>query len=331
MHSASRLLQVAVPNHLGDAVMALPSLHRLASVLGDTQLRLVGRPLAALVLDGQGPWPEVSPDWQSDPGGAALLLAPSLRVAVAAVRSRCAVRVGTPTDWRRPLLTHSVSASIRSHHQRDIYTAAVDSILAVLAGRRGSPLSGPADFCVQPDSTPPLFVVDPEGYEWWESAGGPEVVFHPWAAGNAAKRWPLDRWVELGRHCGSVAVTGGPAGQDAAFAERLADRLGAPCAAGPSALSPAAWGALAQAASDVVLPDTGLAHLASAAGVCPVVLFGATAPARYAPDRARVLCADSMAALKPAQVLAELKSLNQSVDADLGSAPAEASAEATLQ
>jgi len=128
-----------------------------------------------------------------------------------------------------------------------------------------------------------------------------------------------------------VAVTGGPGGQDAAFAERLAAVLGAPCAAGASALSPAAWGALAQAANHVVLPDTGLAHLASAAGVSPVVLFGASDPARYAPNRARVLCGDSMDALKPAQVLTELRRLNQPSAAALGAPPVDVFDGAALQ
>ena len=286
--------------------MALPSLHRLASALPDTRLRLVGRPLPALVLNGQGPWSEVSPDWEVDPGGAALLLAPSFRAALGAVRSRCSVRIGTPTDWRRPLLTHSVSASIRSHHQRAIYAAAVDDTLAELAG--WTPHHSSAKRAKSDEAEPacPPFVVAREGRQWWESVGRPKLILHPWAAGSAAKRWPLDRWVQLGRRCSSVAVTGGPSGQDAALAHRLADALGVPCAAGDSALSPAAWGSLAQAAGDVVLPDTGLAHLASAAGVLPVVLFGATDPARYAPMGARVLCAASMTALEPSQVLVEL-------------------------
>jgi ADP-heptose:LPS heptosyltransferase len=275
--------------------MALPALHRLSSALPNHDLRLVGRPLPALVLDGQGPWPKVAAEWASDRGGAALLLAPSFRVAWQALRSGCGLRIGTPTDWRRPLLTHSVPTSIRTHHQRDIYAAAVERTLAELRGR------------LQHPSESPPFSVASEGRRWWESVGRPQLVLHPWAAGDPAKRWPRSRWVELGRRARSVAITGGPSGDDAAFAFGLADVLGAPCAAGPSALSPAAWASLAQAAGDVVLPDTGLAHLAAAAGVVPLVLFGATDPRRYAPRGARLVVADSMADLDVDRVVAKLR------------------------
>jgi len=284
------LLQVAVPNHLGDAVMAMPFLRRLCRALPNHEVRLVGRPLPGLVLDDQGPWQPVSPTWRRE-AGTALLLAPSFRVAWQAVRSGALLRVGIPSDWRRLLLTHSVETSVRECHQRDVYRQLVDKTLSLLQAPTEDGASSR-----EGATTPALggFQADPAGREWWEAVGSPELLLHPWAAGSAAKRWPLHRWVELGRSFPSVAVTGGPSGDDARFAQAVAAALEAPCAAGSTALSPRAWASLAQAVPQLVLPDTGLAHLASAAGACPVVLFGGSDPARYAPERAQVLAADSM-------------------------------------
>jgi ADP-heptose:LPS heptosyltransferase len=243
----------------------------------------------------------VSPQWIQRSGGAALLLAPSFRVAWQALRSGASLRIGTPTDWRRLLLTHPVDASVSDRHQREVYRAAADHVIELLGGG-GSSCESPSE-----ELSGGHFCADPEGRAWWESVGSPGLLLHPWASGRAAKRWPLEHWVRLGEQFASVVVTGGPSGDDAETAEQLAARLGAPCAAGSTALSPAAWASLAQAVPQLVLPDTGLAHLASAAGARPLVLFGATDPARYAPTKARVLAAASMADLQVSDVVRDLR------------------------
>ena len=285
------MIQVAVPNHLGDAVMALPAIRTLAAGLPGRQIRLVGRPLSATVLDGQGPWDPVEPGWTRDRESCAVLLAPSLRVAIGAVQQgRCRVRIGAPTDWRRPLLTDPVRASIRRMHQRDVYRRVVLRALERLGG-----IPSAADDGFRPDRD--------GARAWWEGAGRPAWLLHPWAQGMAAKRWQLGRWVELGRELGDVVVTGGPGGEDAELARVVAERLNAPLAAGRTCLPVATWAGVSHIVSGLVLPDTGLAHLASATGAHPVVLFGATDPARYAPARAVVVRGTSMEAIPVARVL----------------------------
>ncbi len=271
--------------------MALPSLRRLAAGLPGSRLRLVGRALPAKVLDGQGPWEPTSDHWIRQRGSGAVLLAASLRVAIAARRARAGIVVGTRVDHRGLLLTHPVEGTIATLHQRTLYERTVETALEALSGEPDT------------DVAPTPFQVDPAGEAWWEAAGRPEYLLHPWAEGSASKRWPTDRWIALGRSLGSVAVTGGPGPEDTAVAQRAATALGVPCAAGETTLSPASWAGAALRARRVVMPDTGTAHLASAAGASAVVLFGATDPRRYAPEGAHIVRGTSMHAIAVDQVL----------------------------
>ncbi len=301
--------------------MALPALRRLAAACacGGHELRLVGRPIANKVLDGQGDWPDVARSWRRQRGSAAVLLAASIRVALAARRVGARVVVGTRVDARRWLLTHPVDGTIADCHQRELYARTADVAIAALGGTPA--YVGVADG----------FVVEERGLDWWRAVGRPRVVLHPWAEGAAAKRWPLARWIELGcalRSFGaadatggpgsdaSVAVTGGPGAADAALARSVADAIGAPCAAGEGTLSPRAWAAVAQRAT-VICPDTGVGHLAAAAGGRPVVLFGATDPDRYAPPGALVVAGASMRAVGVEDVLAAALAADAGADPEV--------------
>ena len=292
------LIQVAVPNHLGDAVMALPQLHRIAHALPATRLRLVGRALPAKVLDGQGPWSPVSPKFERARTGGALLLAPSFRVAWQALCAGAKLRIGTATDARGLLLTRRVHASIERIHQREVYAAAVDALFDEL-GLPSATRGAKAATC---PNVPGLVLPENEGHP------ATDVLIHPWAAGDSAKRWPVARWTELARRieaelgC-SVTVTGGPGGPDADLAHRVAAAIGGTALAGEASLSPLSWAALARGCRLLILPDTGLAHLASEAGCRPLVLFGGSDPARYAPARASVIDAAAMEAITTSSVL----------------------------
>ena len=294
-----------LPRHLGDAVLALPALRQLARV-SDLLIRADGG--AARVLAGQGPW-RIGPDrrsaWLPLP---TLLLSGSLRVAVTAIASRAPIRVGRGTDGRKHALTHRVPApptplAVRNpsgrklpgllprEHQADEYLRAA-RLFAEAAGL--APLAPE-----QGDDR--LRITADDGFfgQRWLDQTGASVLLHPWAAGLPTKRWALERWVELGerlRGAGEqVAVTGGPDPDDAREARILAGRLGVPVAAGEGTLPIAVWAAAALRAKRVVLPDTGLAHVAAAAGASSVVLFGATDPARHGPrgaGPARVLHRD---------------------------------------
>jgi len=147
-------------------------------------------------------------------------------------------------------------------------------------------------------------VVVPEAARAAVAARGLEgvTVLHPWPGGSAAvfKRWPEDRWVALARGLAAdghrLVVTGAPA--DAHESRALVERFGlsgpaADALAGTLGLDETA--ALLAAARAVVSVDTGVMHLAAAAGAPTVSLHGPTASRRWGPVGPRVAPVDSPA------------------------------------
>lgn len=113
---------------------------------------------------------------------------------------------------------------------------------------------------------------------------GPYVVLHP-GVSVSARRWPADRWVELGAELAArgsrPVITGGPGERE--LTTRIAARLGSACDLGGRTR----WAELAAVlagADAVVAANTGPAHLAAAVGTPVVSLFAPVVPAiRWAP------------------------------------------------
>jgi len=292
-----RELQVVLPSHLGDTILALPALRLLCETLVDWDIQPVGGPaVAGDLLEHQACGANVRTGLVGNSDGAVLLLAPSLRVALAAFLARVPIRVGLPSDYRRLFLSHPVPGLLEplpgrrlrllqaGEHQRDAYLRVARYATVVLG----------ASPTVEPDGS---FLLSPavqeEGLASWRSTLQADVLLHPWAAGLQSKRWPVDRWVALARHLQDrglrVAVSCGPSEPDRACAEAVVGALGAAPGVGPHCVRPSVWAALAQRVACVVLPDTGLAHLASAVEARSVVLFGPTDPRRHGPERGVVL------------------------------------------
>jgi ADP-heptose:LPS heptosyltransferase len=113
------------------------------------------------------------------------------------------------------------------------------------------------------------------------------TLVHPGAA-SEARRWPVERWIEVARaeqRLGrTVIVTGGPG--EVERARTVASAAGVPSThvyAGRTNLRELA--ALVAAAGRVVCGDTGVAHLATAYRTPSVVLFGPIAPTSWGPPQ----------------------------------------------
>lgn len=136
---------------------------------------------------------------------------------------------------------------------------------------------------------------------WWDVADAaalPPLPEHFLALGPTAnwsyKVWPPERFVALARTIElPVIVLGGPGGAEAAMAAPVLVALpGATDLVGRLTLPQAA--ALLSRATLYVGNDSGLMHLAAAAGAPTVGLFGPTSADEYAPSgpRARAVLAD---------------------------------------
>ncbi len=131
---------------------------------------------------------------------------------------------------------------------------------------------------------------------WLGHCARPIVAFHP-GSGGERKNWPLENWINLGNHLlasedfrGSIVVVSGEADADQAArlqsiwknaAVRFAKNLPLPH--------------LATVLEQTIFVghDSGISHLAAAAGANCVLLFGPTDPAVWAPanQNVRVICA----------------------------------------
>ncbi|MGH7815041.1 MAG: glycosyltransferase family 9 protein [Candidatus Binataceae bacterium] len=129
------------------------------------------------------------------------------------------------------------------------------------------------------------------------------VVIFP-GSGSPAKNWPAERFVELARtlarsHC-AVAVLG-PA---ELRLESLMRKRGVPILRG---LELGTVAAIARRAQCFVGNDSGVSHLAAAAGAQGMVIFGPTDPARWAPiGRVTIIRRDPLAMLEAAEVAAAI-------------------------
>jgi heptosyltransferase-1 len=144
---------------------------------------------------------------------------------------------------------------------------AVERNRLLVAGVFGYALDEPARYGVEA----PLVELE------WLSPGPCLVFLH--AASRATKRWPEDRWIELGRLAAErgwrVVLPGGTA-EERATATRMAAAIPEAIAAPAMTLTQAA--ALLARAGAVCGVDTGLTHLAAALGRPTVGLYAATRP-----------------------------------------------------
>lgn len=129
--------------------------------------------------------------------------------------------------------------------------------------------------------------VDPTNYIVINPAGGsnPGMVMD-------AKRWPPEHFADLATQLAAklktqIVMIGGP--DDAVIAQATAMQMRQPPAIFTGTLSFAEIALLASRARLYIGNDTGLTHLAAAAGAPTVAIFGPSDPRRYAPFAPHVL------------------------------------------
>ena len=288
-----RALAVRLPNWLGDAVLALRAIDALAAARGAEHLVLVARPWAAALFAQRWPgarwleapasggrWPLRVPALARAGAGTIVLMAPSLSARLHAFAALVPRRLGLAGEAGDMLLTHRVPRVARGErHLEDEYLD-----LARLAGAAPVPRAP----LLPPDGATAALRARLE-----DSAIAPGtrlLVVAPGARYGPAKRWPPERFAEVARRwqekapqARAIVLVGGAEDHAEARAVRAASPREATLVDWTGVTSLPELLALVSVAEAVVANDSGVAHLAAAAGRTAVAVFGSTDPRWTAP------------------------------------------------
>ena len=291
-----RRLLVRVPNWVGDVVHSLPALAALRAHFPQAELTVLVRGEAGTILrhhpavdrmvqyhGGRG-WGQLrqlrttAARLRREGYDFSVALTNSLESAVLFWWAGIPRRYGYDTDGRGWLLTdpQPCPAETRRLHQADYYLALLSS-LGVTARRSWQRLEPTAQ--ERAEARKRLAAAG------W-SPGRHLVALCPGAGYGSAKRWPVDRYSTLAARMtrergATVAVLGGPA--ERPMGRTLTERAGGEVIdlTGQTGLREAL--AILECATVAVSNDSGLLHLATAAGTPAVALFGPTNPDRTGP------------------------------------------------
>lgn len=281
--TALRRVILHAPNWLGDCVMALPAAERLRAACPGAAITVVTRPMLRDLWQRCASVDRVltferfdrsfslravagmARRLRAEAFEAAVILPTGIEFALLYALAGTRIRAGYDFDDRRPLLTHPLAADgdFRSRHLSESYAA----LVSLLGGPPAPPSALP----------PPALPSVPR-------RSRPErrqVIVHPGATYGPAKRWPAQRFAELGRRlaesCAAEIVLVGGA-ETAALAAEINAAMGFRARDLSGRTSLAALIDLMQESALVISSDSGPAHLADALGVPLIVLFGSTSP-----------------------------------------------------
>ena len=279
-----RRLALLLPNWLGDAVMCQPALAAIGDAHPDLEMVAFGRPasvealrdqagIASLrVVDDRGPLGplRLGAAIRSHRPDAVLLLRGSFRSALAARLSGCPIRIGTPGDGRRLLISHPVSHDSSGHPMPTtaLYASLATALQATVASDH-----------------PRLQLPREERERARRSlADLPRPVLGVVPGGSKLpKRWPAAAFVEalerLSSTFESCVLFGGPDEQE--LLREIRDDIRASGAMPVLDMQESDHGldelrGLVAACDVLLANDTGPRHLAIATGVPTVSLFGPT-------------------------------------------------------
>ncbi len=293
---ARRRLVLVAPNWLGDAVMSLPVIDRVAAA-GAFDLAVVTAPYTARVywgVDGVGELHVDRPGsrWSRIRSRAAALraygadtvvvLPPSFSSALPAWLAHIRRRIGFAADARRILLSDAVPVPSRRVHLTDSYVELVERTLPAVNTVHSSPPTRARIRVTDEDRAGAVARVSRAGIR------GAYALVVPGAAFGPAKSWPALRYRAV---CDSLAreiavVLTGSAADRPVCDEIAAGLPGVVNLAGQTTLGE--FFALVEGARVVLANDSGAPHVAATLGTPTVVLFGSTSPEWTAPRGARV-------------------------------------------
>jgi heptosyltransferase-2 len=286
----SRIL-VRLPNWLGDVLLARPLLHELRRQAPTAEIHAVAPASLLELIAGEGRF-DRGHSWPRDRGGRAalvdlmrawrperaLVLPPSFSSAWFAWRTGARERIGYRSEGRSVLLTHALARPERG----DVHLSREYLALAGASGTNG-PVGSPPVPALHPTEAARATAAELAGRER-------SAVLGPGARYGPAKRWPLERFVALGRRLQAsgyrTLICGAPDEREPC--ERVAASIGEGSRSLAGRTDLPTQLALLHGAALAVCNDSGLAHLAAASGTPTIVIFGSTSSAWTAPLGPRV-------------------------------------------
>ena len=309
--SNPRKIAVFLPNWVGDAVMATPSLRALREHFRDAQVLFVGRPISLDVLAGAnladdkivdrfsgglaGSLWRVPAELRRAEVDLAILLPNSFRSALQARLGRCKRRVGYRRDRRGALLTDKAepprdeSGRLAICPTLDYYAVLVE-LLGVEVRDRRMKLATTEEGQRQAEQ-----LLTGKGRD----VSVPLVMLNPGGSFGPSKMWPADRYAAVAdalseTRGAQIIINAGPGDRD--VAAEVASHMDHPplvnFAQERNSLS--LLKSLSQRSHLVITNDTGARHVAAAMGAAVVTVFGSTDPDRTTIDydRERIVRAD---------------------------------------
>jgi len=280
-------LAVALPNWVGDAVMATPALRALRSRFPGERLVAVVRPYIRPVLD-PNPWTDEFIEMPKSAAGVwraarqlccqraavGVLLANSARAALVFYLGRVQRRVGYDRDARGLFLTDRVPAA--KEGSEFVPTPQITAYLK-LAEAVGAPAG---DVRLELFATAEDEAAARAAYEAAGLSPARTLLLCPGAAFGPSKGWPAPHWAALARLARDKfdlepAILCGPS--EAGDAQAILAEAGGRCATfHDKGITLASARAVVKAARAMVAIDSGLRHYAAAFDKPVVALFGPT-------------------------------------------------------
>lgn len=277
----TRSLCVLLPSWVGDTVMATGLLRACATQHPQTKIQVAVRPGLGSLLEGL---PYISSIFETPMKGtfgplrcarilkesksdAVLVLPNSFRSALIARLSGIGKRIGYARDRRGFLLTDTIAVP---NHKGPISLLDYYQHLATFA------------FGQCPDDMTPELTVTAEQLQDSEvllsKSDRPLVILNP-GGNRLAKRWPAEKFIELGHLLMSefgvqFAITGSPA--EAELVSQIAQAIPDSTDLTARGLSLATLKGVISRACLMITNDTGPRHIAAALGTPVVTLFGPT-------------------------------------------------------
>lgn len=316
-HTINRIL-VRSANWVGDALMTTPALHSLRCHFPMAHITLLAKPWVIPVFEHNpdlddimvfrsedrhkghlGLW-RLASDVRRDRYDMALLLQNAFEAALLAFLARVPNRIGFTTDGRSLLLTHRIHnwRTLKKGHLIDYYLGLLTGAGIAADNRKLTLVLTPEE---QRDA---LKRIGQSGLKDKKHLVG----LNPGATYGTAKRWPAERFAQLGRRFidetgAGILIFGADAEKD--LGERIAGEIGPGCInlCGQTTLRQAM--ALIQACTLFVTNDSGLMHVAAALDIPQVALIGPTDPVATGPINAASMmlrdgkACDLMPCMKP--------------------------------